>query len=325
VSEPLPPPPPPFSAPPPGSQPPPPAAPAPSLPAGGAPGAWRAPGPPLEQPLLRLRPLGLGEVLDDIFRVYRRHFGLLVGIAAVLSVPTFAVQLASRSADQLGFLATVVGAALTQPQAALNLTPPESPGPGVVALLYLVIIVTVPFSVGAVTWAAIALLLGNPVSVRSSLLAVASRYWALLGLAALYLLIAPTAFCLPVLVWLAIRWIVAVPALLAEGIGPIRALDRSWNLTRGNWWRLFGIMLIIYLLANVIQGALGVFAFPLALVVPFVAPVVRGAIILAITTAAQTLVLPVMYLGIVLLYFDLRVRAEAFDLDQLARQAAPAP
>ena len=72
-----------------------------------------------------------------------------------------------------------------------------------------------------------------------------------------------------------------------------------------------------------VQSAIGLFAFPVALLVPFVPAVVRGAILLTITTAAQALVLPVVYLAVALLYFDLRVRREAFDLDQLARQASP--
>ena len=278
--------------------------------------------PPPAEPLLRLRPLGLGEILDDIFRVYRRHFGLLCGIAAVLSLPTFTVALLSRSADQYGFLLTIIGSAAS-PQALAGTAPPEPPNLALVGLLYLVIILAVPFTMGAVTWAAIALLLGQPVSIRSALLAVARRYWALAGVALVFLLVSPTVLCLPVLVWIFVRWAVAVPAMLAEGIGPIRALERSWTLTRGSWWRLFGTLLIAYLLAYVVQSAIGLFAFPVALLVPFVPAVVRGAILLTITTAAQALVLPVVYLAVALLYFDLRVRREAFDLDQLARQASP--
>jgi hypothetical protein len=279
-----------------------------------------APPPGTGEPLLQLRPLGLGEILDDIFRVYRRHFGLLCGIALALSLPTFVVQLLNGSPDQYGFVATILGS-IANPAALAGQRPPSPPNLGLVGLTYLVIVVIVPFTMGAVTWAAIALVLGNPVSVRSALLGVARRYWTLLGLALLYVVVSPLFLCLPVLVWLMVRWAVAVPAALAEGIGPVRALGRSWALTRGHWWRLFGILLIAYLLVAAVQGALGVFAFPLAIVVPFVPQVVRGAIVLCVTTAAQVLVLPVLYLCLVLLYFDLRIRHEHFDLDQLARQA----
>jgi hypothetical protein len=305
-----------------------------SVPPPGEPQAIAAP-PPLEpappageparQPLLRLRPLGLGEVLDDIFRVYRRHFGLLCGIALLLSVPTYLLQLVSGTAEQIGFAATLLGD-ITRPAAIDAQTPPGPPNYALVGLSYLVIVAVVPFTMGAVTWAAIGLAVGEPVSVRSALRAVLHRYWALLGLAALYVLLTPLALCLPVFIWLVVRWALAVPAMLAEGIGPVRGLDRSWTLTRGHWWRLFGILLIAYLLSSAVQGALGVFAFPIAVVVPFVPQVVRGAIVLTISTAAQVVVLPIIYLAVVLLYFDLRIRREHFDLDQLARlAAAPSP
>jgi hypothetical protein len=292
----------------------------------GPPGPEAAPPPGerAQQPLLRLRPLGLGEILDDIFRVYRRHFGLLCGIALLLSVPTYLLQLFSGTADQVGFATTLIGD-IARPAALAAQTPPGPPNYALVGLSYLVIIAVVPFTMGAVTWAAIALALGQPVSVRSALQAILRRYWGLLGLAVLYVLLTPLALCLPVFIWLVVRWALAVPAMLAEGIGPVRGLDRSWTLTSGSWWRLFGILLIAYLLTSAVQYALSVLAFPIALLVPFVPQVVRGAIVLTISTAAQVAVLPIIYLALVLLYFDLRIRRENFDLDQLARLAAAPP
>jgi len=276
------------------------------------------------EPLLRLRPLGLGEILDDVFRVYRRHFWLLVSIALVISLPTLALQFASGSADQFGFLASILGS-LGNLNSLAARTPPSPPNLALVGLSYVVVIVVVPFTLGAITRAAIDVLQGNPVDLRSALRGVLSRYWALLGISALYVLISPTVFCLPVFIWLFVRWGVAIPALLAEGIGPIRALDRSWTLTRGHFWRLLGILVLMYLLTTVISGALGAFALPLAVLVPFVPAVVRGAIILTLDTVASAVVQPALYLCVALLYFDLRIRHESFDLDQLARQAVAPP
>jgi hypothetical protein len=273
-----------------------------------------------EPPLLRLRPLGLGEILDDVFRVYRRHFWLLAGIALVLSVPNLLLQFASGSADQVGFAVSLLGS-ITNPAAIVGRQPPSPPNLALTALGYLVFLATVPFIFGAITRAAIDLAHGRPVGIWSALAGVARRYWALLGLAVLLALMSPTLICLPLGVWLYVRWIVAVPVVLAEGAGPIRALDRSWTLTRGHWWRLFGILVVMYLLQSVVSGALGVFAFPVAVAVPFVPPFVRGAVILTVETLAGAIVQPVVYLTGVLLYFDLRIRQEAFDLEQLARQA----
>src|SRR5947199_208968 len=51
-------------------------------------------------PPLRLRPLEIGDLLDETFRMYRRHFVLFAGISAILSMPSaalFALLLGSFS------------------------------------------------------------------------------------------------------------------------------------------------------------------------------------------------------------------------------------
>jgi Membrane domain of glycerophosphoryl diester phosphodiesterase len=280
-----------------------------------------SPAPPAE-PLLRLRPLSLGELLDDVFRVYRRHFWLLVSIALLVSLPALALQFASGSASQFGFVLSLLNN-LSSPDALAAREAPGLPNLAVVALTYLVLIALVPFTLAAIPRATIDIALGRPVTVLSTLAGVARRYWRLMGLALLFVLVSPALLCLPLFVWLVVRWIVAIPALLAEDVGPITALDRSWALTRNNWWRLFGILVLIYLLTSVVSGALGVFSFPVAVVIPFIPAFVRGAIVLTVETVASAVVQPALYLCVTLLYFDLRIRQEYFDLDQLARLAVP--
>lgn len=279
------------------------------------------PAPAPSEPLLRLRPLGLGEILDDIFRIYRRHFGLLCAISLLVSVPSLLIQFATGSVANLGFLFNVFGN-LGNPQSSSTLVAPGRPNLQLFGLSYLVLLALLPFSIGAVSRAAIDIALGNPVSVRSAFAGVARRYWALLGQTLIVVVaIVPLVLCFPVAIWIGVRWVVGVPALLAEGIGPLKGLGRSWTLTRGNWWRLFGTLLLVYLLQAAISTALGALGLPLGFAIPFISPVVRAAIVLTVSTVAGALTLPVVYLCIVLLYFDLRIRREHFDLDQLARQA----
>ena len=59
---------------------------------------------------------------------------------------------------------------------------------------------------------------------------------------------------------------------------------------------------------------------PIAIAIPFVSNVVRGAVAATVGTLGSALVTPILYLSVVLLYFDLRIRKESFDLDQLASQ-----
>ena len=48
------------------------------------------------------------------------------------------------------------------------------------------------------------------------------------------------------------------PALLAEDVGPVAALGRSFRLVSGRWWPTFGALLVMYLIVVVISGILGV-------------------------------------------------------------------
>lgn len=46
-------------------------------------------------------------------------------------------------------------------------------------------------------------------------------------------------------IFLAIRLMLSSAVASAENIGPFAILHRSWNLSRGNWWRLF-VFLLLY-------------------------------------------------------------------------------
>ena len=46
-------------------------------------------------------------------------------------------------------------------------------------------------------------------------------------------------------------------AVILEGLGPVDALKRSWNLSKGSFWRILGRMIIIGLVVGVIGMILG--------------------------------------------------------------------
>jgi hypothetical protein len=53
---------------------------------------------------------------------------------------------------------------------------------------------------------------------------------------------------------LGVGWSAAVPAAVAEGASPIRALGRSWDLTRGHRWRVFAVFLVVGLATALVAG-----------------------------------------------------------------------
>jgi hypothetical protein len=63
-----------------------------------------------------------------------------------------------------------------------------------------------------------------------------------------------TVLLLPVVLYVFVRLSLAVPIVMREGVGPIAALRRSWELVRGAWWWVFGVGAIVGLGAGVING-----------------------------------------------------------------------
>jgi len=61
-------------------------------------------------------------------------------------------------------------------------------------------------------------------------------------------------------VFVAIRLALMVPVAAAEQTGPIEIIRRSWALTAGNFWRLFGfivLLAIVYIVVVAVVGAIG--------------------------------------------------------------------
>jgi len=101
--------------------------------------------------------------------------------------------------------------------------------------------------------------------------------------------------------YLSVIWAFAIYAALLEGCGPVAALSRSMALVKGSWWRVFGIIILLTLIVQVINWIAGL--------VPLI-----GGIAAAIFTP------PITITGVALLYFDLRVRKQGYNLEALANE-----
>ena len=54
-----------------------------------------------------------------------------------------------------------------------------------------------------------------------------------------------------------VRMLLTAPVASAEAVGPIALLRRSWQLSAGHWWGLFGFLLIYVVAAIVVLYAIG--------------------------------------------------------------------
>lgn len=278
---------------------------------------------------VRLRVMPLGELLDETFKLYRRHFTVIAGVALVIILPNLILSLISGSyrANPFSYLQSVLQNVNNPDELArIQSRQQEFTNSPLYLLSFPIAALLVPFTVGAMYRAATSLAAGNLETIGAILLGTARRYFAVWGVVILLGLVflgAIAIVTIPVVLWVVIRWSVAVPALFAEGIGPVKALGRSWNLVRDNWWRTLGILIIVSIMVSLIQTALAALFGGVAAVVPGLSDDVRAGVVTTVTTLVDALVGAITPIAITMLYLDLRVRKEGLDLDQLARQAAP--
>src|SRR5208282_478717 len=117
-------------------------------------------------------------------------------------------------------------------------------------------------------------------------------------------------------VYVMCRLLVDVPSALLENLDARVALERSWRLTEDSAGRAF---LIIVLYFSLSMAASMLFAVPFQLGMLFEKNnpgmiVVLLALVQVGSFIATVLVTPVMTIAAAILYYDLRVRKEAFDL-----------
>ena len=324
---------------------------------GGPYGGW-APRPPVSKPgVVPLRPLGLGEVLDGAVGVLRRYPRPALGIAAIVAVVSVLIQ-------------TVITATALRPLLQLDSQSLETGGTaaiegaiggavagGAVALILAVLSGAV--LTGALTVVVGKAVLGEPMSLAQTWTSVRPVLGRLIGLSLLVgavvggVLLAGTAVgvllfalgtagaVLGSLVLLAtaaagvyvyVRLALAPCALVLERSGVRASLTRSSVLVKGDWWRVFGILLLVLVIGSFVSltlqlpfEALG--AGSLGGIVDAERDVLtaRSLALSAIgSIVTTTLITPFTAGARALLYVDRRMRAEGLDV-ALAAAASNRP
>lgn len=103
-----------------------------------------------------------------------------------------------------------------------------------------------------------------------------------------------------------IRWGFFMPAVAMEagGIG----LKQSWNLTKGNFWRVLAVYIVIILMTTV-------FTIAFQMITLFVLP--NSIIGLLVQNLLTLLISPLALIAYAFTYFDLQLRREGTDLEAL--------
>ncbi len=308
----------------------------------------------------RLRQLGLGELLDESFRLYRSNFLTFVSITALVLVPyqivSFLVQLPFQG--ELAALQNASGAGAT--------VGAESPFDVFTDLLFwylgllgiglLYAVVFLPLLEGALTHAISQRYLGRSTAVGESFGAAVRRSPALIGARLIPTLFATLLFGLFVGLFVGLIYLMvgrgepsdssAIGALglgflgifflvlltiacialyvrifftsqtiMVEGQGPWQSIRRSWQLTHRYFWRTVGYLLVIIILMYFLAGLpVTVIVTPLALFgLEYQTQLLISTVV---TTVFSVIATPFSLITYTLMYFDLRIRKEGFDIEQ---------
>jgi Membrane domain of glycerophosphoryl diester phosphodiesterase len=257
----------------------------------------------------QLRPLSVGEILDAGFRLFRHRFGTLVGCIVVPIVPLY-------------ILGTIIVGS-TDPTAFDVNAPVDNSGAAVAgrAIDQLLSSVAAALAVAACFKAISAAYLGERAGVGDSLRYAAGRFLPLIVAYIVMVIILIPAFIALVIpfIWLSVKFSMAFPALVCEKAGPFKSIGRSWELTKDNWWRVFGTLVVVVVLLFVITLALGGVLGAVLLSSDSMSEVAFAVLTTLIGLLIAAITYPLVAAVVTVLYYDLRVRNEGFDLHLLAQ------
>lgn len=293
-----------------------------------------------------LRPLTLSQLLDRAFRLYRNHFLVFIGIIALGAIPENIIQYALRLLDY----PTIARAtqqlsdpSLSQNPFRLFATQMAASGSSTSTSLLTTIcyfILVQGLATGALVKAIEDSYLGRPVGILKS--------YQRIGGSVIPLLIAlffGIVIILVLFIWMivpCVGWFTGLGMLIffdyavyllipstvvIEQKRGIFAIQRAWELTRRRFWWVLGFILVLTIMGAIIligPTAL-VTGATLALsrtVVPNASEetvyAIQAALSQTVRLLSELIYLPLQLTAMVLMYFDLRVRTEGFDLAMLA-------
>jgi hypothetical protein len=283
----------------------------------------------------------LGEILDGSFNIFRRHFGLFMRLSLILVwLPTAAgiylnlrfsnrpFEFLSLFQDRLGstiglsllFLVVSIACGLLLRAGTIRVISDSYLGqePELGASLRFGIAKIIPLLLVALSKTLLLILLAVVSGLVVALLGFMGRMVGP-GIAGLLIFIGSVG-AMWFVIWVMCAYASTTPVVVLEDLpSSFDAFSRSWELTRDGRLKVFGTVVVTWLIA---------YAVP-QMVISFFAAAVgfsRGGddtlqpLLVVIASLIGIVLAPIMPCAITLLYYDLRVRREAFDLQVLSEQ-----
>ncbi len=300
-----------------------------------------------------LRPRDLGDILKETFIIYKNNFWRFAAIISIVAIPTAIIGLAfNLFSPARGEMTT---AAMVQFIILMIVLIPVSIAIFVASFLMLGAVIHAvsdqyfnrPISIGRAyrfSWHRLGGMIGAGILaglaiagifiVAAIAIAIAAAVGGASNTMGTVLFVGVLVIiALSAILYLGTVWNFMFQAALVEGYGPMAALSRSLELVRQSWWRVFGILLLFYVIEAAITLILnlpGTIYYIIRVLPGFMSGHMTPAmsqepawLLIATTVAAlagNIIATPIFVIGQTLLYFDLRVRKEGYNLGRLAAE-----
>lgn len=259
----------------------------------------------------QVSPKGVGQIYTDAFELYKANAAKLFTIVAIVVVPlsllsalfTYVVFKGSETTS------VVLGEEVTVTTRSFGITLLASLVAAAIA-----VIISALLQAAIIRGAALASV-GDPLDVDASYRYGFRRFGSVILVSILVGLCVGIGFIfliIPGLILL-VMFSVAIPSLVVEDRRGTDAMSRSWNLVKGHFWHVVGVIVVGWLISIVVGlvfGAIGAAIGDLWLL--------RW----IFDMIAQILIAPFIALVTVMLYVDLRARGEALTGDTLRQELA---
>jgi len=267
-----------------------------------------------------LRPLSFGDLFDEVFDLYKRNFLLLAGIASVVYIPMAVIQIAAMLL-------------VINPMQKINTSPnapphmPSAPTFAMIGALAVLMIILIPLAIlmqGAITRAISSCYIDRKPTILETYKSVSPKILPIAGTSLITGAICLAALilcCLPIIP--AAIFLAFVPqVVILEDISYVEAIKRSYQLALYDWPRVFAV-LILSMVLTWICSCVASLPFTIIQFTRMAAGNMQpSALDQVLQTCSQSLVYavvqPVALATMVLLYYDIRVRKEGFDIQLLA-------
>lgn len=272
-----------------------------------------------------LRPLSFGDLLDEMFDLYKKNFLLFAGIAGILIIPLSLIVYSAAPKNAQSSLYTLImllTSFIATAAATWSVSRVYLGGSTTILESYKTVMSRLP----ALLWTMVVafgllLLAFVPLLLASVFMSLAAIGGSMAGIGAIMLVMGIATAVLLVIFAFWVSFISQV--VMLEGISGPKAIGRSRFLTAGNFGRIFLTGLLIGLINIVVTLVLTI---PFGGIAAMFTPDQSGSgIAYGLSSGiASTLTTPIQIITFVLMYYDIRVRKEGFDLEMLAQNMGEA-